>query len=546
MAAGTGPLKYGENLYPNRAVIGTTTVEQQSLDVAQGQRWRRFLPKWIRALLWTDFANRYDAFISYSLKADRQVAPVIQSVTEQFLCPWYRTRAKTVFRDLSCLPAGSSLEDELKLRLDRSEHLIVLASPNASQSRGMELEAEHWFSRERRGEVLIIVTDGVGTTWEEIRERLLPPPIRKHLVQEPLFILLQHRRPEIVAGNSEHRLRGELTEDLNQLLLRFYPGSNWSELRGAERSQRRRAIRLAASVLTMLLILTAGAATAAWLALREQAVAESRQFAAQSQQVGGYDPAAGLVLALRSASRAETLESEQALFAMLEAPMVRFILHHAGPVLGISYSRDGSRLVTGSEDKFARIWDTSSGTLLKTLNGHSGKILAVKFSPDSSRILTGSENGFFQMWTSAGDPLFHTDLSSEEVGDVVQADFSPDGRMFAVSFDNGWAGLWNTATGKQILLDDFCTDFSSGFSFSPDSSLIAVWGSGCVVATIFKTASGKQVSTLGHFDPKEAEEYQGHGRPRWVKQVVFNEDGHRALMVMSGSDPPCGTVQEPC
>src|SRR6516225_12482842 len=94
------------------------------LDLAPPEPWRRFVPQWLRSLIWVDSAQKYDAFLSYSWKSDTEVAPVIQSRIQQFLCPWYRLRAKTVFRDLSCLPAGSSLEAELRDRLDRSTHLI--------------------------------------------------------------------------------------------------------------------------------------------------------------------------------------------------------------------------------------------------------------------------------------------------------------------------------------------------------------------------------------------------------------------------------------
>jgi hypothetical protein len=43
-------------------------------------------------------------------------------------------------------------------RLDRSTHHIVLGCPAATVSRGMELEANHWFSKETFRQVLIIVT----------------------------------------------------------------------------------------------------------------------------------------------------------------------------------------------------------------------------------------------------------------------------------------------------------------------------------------------------------------------------------------------------
>jgi hypothetical protein len=143
----------------------------------------------------------------------------MQSAIQRFLCPWYKLRAKTVFRDLSCLPAGSSLEHELFDRLDRSTHLIVLASPEAAKSHGMEMEARHWFSRQRDGQVLIIVTAGEYKTWEEIREYLLPVSLFTNLVTEPLWIPLHHRRREILADPDSQKLRGQLIEDLRQVSL---------------------------------------------------------------------------------------------------------------------------------------------------------------------------------------------------------------------------------------------------------------------------------------------------------------------------------------
>src|SRR5262249_30311851 len=226
----------------------SSPTASSALDISPPKRWRQFIPAWIRSLIWIDSAANYDAFLSYSWKGDSQVAPVIQSLIQQFLCPWYKPRAKTIFRDLSSLPAGSSLEAELFARLDKSRHFIALVSPAAAKSGGMEKEARHWFSREREGHVLIVVTEGNQNTWEGIRDQLLPSSLSERLVEEPLWIPLQHRRQEILSKPANQKLRGELTEDLKQLLLRFHPGRDWGQLRGEESAQRRRAVRLMAGV----------------------------------------------------------------------------------------------------------------------------------------------------------------------------------------------------------------------------------------------------------------------------------------------------------
>ena len=184
------------------------------LDRSPLKGWRSWMPGWLRDLVWIHAIGEYDAFLSYTWRADSAIAPAIQSVIQKFLCPWYRGRRKNVFRDLSSLPAGSSLETELFARLDRSLHFIVLACPAASSSRGMEMEARHWFSRERTGQVLLILTDGDASTWSKVRETCLPPTLKERLGDEPLWIALQPRRREILTEGLSSRLREALTEDL--------------------------------------------------------------------------------------------------------------------------------------------------------------------------------------------------------------------------------------------------------------------------------------------------------------------------------------------
>lgn len=44
----------------------------------------------------------------------------------------------------------------------------------------MEMEARRWFSRERDGQVLVIVTRGDGDDWESVR-KLVPPTVHQNL-----------------------------------------------------------------------------------------------------------------------------------------------------------------------------------------------------------------------------------------------------------------------------------------------------------------------------------------------------------------------------
>jgi WD40 repeat protein len=59
---------------------------------------------------------------------------------------------------------------------------------------------------------------------------------------------------------------------------------------------------------------------------------------------------------------------------------------------------DGSRILTGSYDRGARIWDAASGRELARLTGHEGWVTSVAVTPDGTRIVTGSWDNTARIW----------------------------------------------------------------------------------------------------------------------------------------------------
>ena len=64
------------------------------------------------------------------------------------------------------------------------------------------------------------------------------------------------------------------------------------------------------------------------------------------------------------------------------------LVRHGGGVWGVAFSRDGARVATASGDTTARIWDGANGNPQLTVSHDSG-VLGVAFSPDCERFLTG-------------------------------------------------------------------------------------------------------------------------------------------------------------
>jgi len=184
-------------------------------------------------------------------------------------------------------------------------------------------------------------------------------------------------------------------------------------------------------------------------------------------------------------------------------------LAHHDRIRAVALSGDGRRLITGSDDRTARLWDAASGSPGGELRGHEAAVTAVALSPDGTLVATGSKDGTAMVWDSAtGRPVTTIKLKYP----VTSVTFSPDSGGLLVSTDRdplrfplleeAPVRLWNSVTGT--LLREFRTSVPcaeilgrklqcpvSQVSFSPDGRrLVAsngtVWDvrNGAVIAEL--------------------------------------------------------------
>lgn len=80
---------------------------------------------------------------------------------------------------------------------------------------------------------------------------------------------------------------------------------------------------------------------------------------------------------------------------------------HGESILATQFSPSSSgRMVSGSGDNTARIFDCDTGTAMQTLKGHTSWVLAVCWAPDASIIATGSMDNTVRLWDpDSGQPL---------------------------------------------------------------------------------------------------------------------------------------------
>jgi len=173
-----------------------------------------------------------------------------------------------------------------------------------------------------------------------------------------------------------------------------------------------------------------------------------------------------------------------------------------GIVASANFSPDGKRIVTGSWDSSARVWDAESGADLLKLggdNGHTAFVNSAVFSPDPAgrRILTASDDGTAKVWDSKTGKVLLTLMGHTDR--VRHATYSPDGSLILTSSSDRTARLWDAQTGKPVgkpLKGHEWAILSA--AFSADQSRI-ITGSEDNTARIWDAATGEPLATLtGH------------------------------------------------
>jgi WD40 repeat protein len=521
----------------------------------------------------------YKAFISYSHAADSRLAPALESALHQLARPWYKVRALRVFRDQTNLAATPALWTTIQEALDASEYFILLASPEASTSKWVVREIEHWLGHRSPKELLLVLTQGeivwdpAARDFDWAKTTALPRiPLERVYEEEPLYVDLRWAR------TIDHlSLRNPTFLSASAQLAATLRGLPLDQLVGEDIRQHRRTRRIVGMAVTLLAILTVSAVVERSRAQHEQQIAEQRLAEvlvsngdALSLAKRWGDARAAYADARRLSEQLQ-MPSALADLGLWEVdrhapPPLLSLQGHAAPVSSVAISSDGRTALSASADGTLKVWDMASGLLLRSMSSGSSAVTSVAISPDGRWVLSGGADGAIKLWNlsdgsevrslhghdgSVGGVAFSADgrqglsggadqtvrvwdLSSgretrtltvmqAQVGHVPVQDvaFAPDGHTILALCANGVVEVWELQTSKRAVpIRTFGSSgtTSNGMALSPDGRTVAS-SSGVKTLSLWDVASGKEIHTL-----------DGHGA--LVSSVAFSPDGRS---VLSGS-----------
>lgn len=200
-------------------------------------------------------------------------------------------------------------------------------------------------------------------------------------------------------------------------------------------------------------------------------------------------------------------------------------------VTGVAFSPDGGRIAACAEWRAGFVWNVADGSLVCILGAHQGDVHSfydIVFSPDGTKLLTANFRGSASLW-DAGTGVWIRDLKdgvdSQEL--VWGVDFSPDGSL-VVTTGGGWplttgsVRLWDAATGAMVREFSGHTDTVSRAAFSPDGTRLLT-GSSDGTARVWEVPTGRELLV-----------YRNHGGG--LADVSFSSGGGMALTTGSFFD----------
>jgi len=190
--------------------------------------------------------------------------------------------------------------------------------------------------------------------------------------------------------------------------------------------------------------------------------------------------------------------NEVKLWDATSGKLIKSLKGHTFCIKSVAFSKDGKSIISGGYDMVAKLWDVETGKEIKTFRGYSHRVTSVAVSPDGRFALVGSgemltlENTL-KLWDlRTGKQAINF---PGKIGMISSVYFSSDGKQAMSGSWDKKARLWDIKTGKEISSFSGHTNRVNSVALSPDGNY-ALTGSEDMTAKLWDIKTGKEVRTF--------------------------------------------------
>jgi hypothetical protein len=315
--------------------------------------------------------------------------------------------------------------------------------------------------------------------------------------------------------------------------------------------QQRNSSRLR-TVFVILPVLAVGLAAAAIVAIKQTAVATSRELAASAKlylDPRNTDRSLPVFLALQSVLAAKTREAQEVLQQAVQTVGKPAMEGSGGAVNAIAFSMNGDFIAAGWDDgsiqlrsgsnfslilpgfshpariaslafapdnanlavaggQTATLWDLATGKVRHSILHHCPDVMAVVLVLGGTRMVTGCNDGSLAVWeTVSGRPVQQISIGTPILGMAAGA----KGERFATAMGDGTVILWDSAQARQLRTLRGAQDAVEAVAFGPDGGRVAA-GVKDGTAIVWDAASGRQVLSM-------------RAGPTAIASIAYSPDG---------------------
>lgn len=184
------------------------------------------------------------------------------------------------------------------------------------------------------------------------------------------------------------------------------------------------------------------------------------------------------------------------------------LIGHGGMVRAIDVSPDGKRVLTGSFDYTARLWDFGAQTEIATLDEHEGPVTGAVFLPDGKHALTTSDDRTAILWDLTKAQVKKRLRGHEHK--VMTAAVRGDGRVAATASWDRTVRLWDLETGKNLKVLEHRSPINSVVFMNGGTELAAGTHDGKIV--LWNADTGTMLEIL-------------EGHTQGISQLAASPDG---------------------